>query len=1030
MSTLSTLSISRPVLTLVMSITITLFGIIGFYYLGIREYPSVDSPVITVSTNYVGANADIIESQITEPIEEVVNSIDGIKSITSVSRDGRSTVTVEFNIDVDLEAAANDVRDKVSRAINNLPPDVDPPTVSKSDSDADPVIFITFKSDQRNLLELSKFANDVFKERLQTVPGVSQIYVWGEKEYSMRLWMDPLKLSAYELTPLDVRDALLRQNIELPSGRIEGRQTELSIRTLGKISNASEFNDLIIKKEGENIVRFSDIGYAELGPANLRTVLKRDGFPAVGNAVVPLPGSNQVEIVDNVYKRIEEIKKEIPEDIIVDIGFDTTTYVRASISEVQQTIFTAFILVILIIFLFLRDWRTTIIPVMTIPVSLIGSFFIMYLAGFSINVLTLLGIVLAIGLVVDDAIVLMENIYAKIERGAEPIEAGVRGSTEIFFAVIATTVALVAVFLPILFLSGITGRLFVEFGVVITGAVIISSFVALTLTPMLSSRILRKREKENWFYRVTEPFFVGLNNGYAQSLAWFMEVRWAAFLIMLATGIGIYYFYSQIPSELAPLEDRSMLRMRNVGPEGATFDYMDQYLDSLINYVQREIPENDGIITVTSPGFGASSSVNTGFMRLRLKPRDQRERSQQEIADILTKDLAYYTDAKAFVSQSPTIGGRRSGLPVQFVVQAQNLEKLKEIIPKFLDEASQIPIFKFVDVNLKFTKPELQVSINREKATKLNVSVRDIAETLQLSLSGRRFDFFILDGKQYQVIGQLQDGQRNNPNDLTSIYVRNQDGRMIQLDNLVDVKEESTPPQLYRYNRFLSATFSADLQPGNTISEGIEAMENVADQVLDDTFTTALAGQSKEFKESSSSLIFAFIFAIVLIYLVLAAQFESFRDPFIILFTVPLAIGGALLSLWIFGETLNIFSQIGIIMLIGLVSKNGILLVEFANQRKQEGMDRRKAILAAAKARFRAILMTNFSTTLGTLPIALALGAGSESRVSMGIAIVGGLIFSSVLTLYIVPAIYSYLASKSRRIDLDDLIAREENQIA
>ncbi|MEO1652923.1 MAG: efflux RND transporter permease subunit, partial [Bacteroidota bacterium] len=612
----------------------------------------------------------------------------------------------------------------------------------------------------------------------------------------------------------------------------------------------------------------------------------------------------------------------------------------------------------------------------------------------------------------------------------DPMEAGVRGSTEIFFAVIATTVALVAVFLPILFLSGITGRLFVEFGVVITGAVIISSFVALTLTPMLSSRILKKREKENWFYRTTEPFFVALNEGYARSLHWFMQVRGLAFVIMLATGYGIYFFYDQIPSELAPLEDRSMLRMRNVGPEGATFDYMDQYLDSLIQYVQREIPENDGIITVTSPGFGASSSVNTGFMRLRLVSRDQRERSQQELADKLSKDLAYYTDAKAFVSQSPTIGGRRSGLPVQFVVQAQNLDKIKEIIPKFLERASQIPIFKFVDVNLKFTKPELQVSINREKASKLNVSVRDIAETLQLSLSGRRFDFFILDGKQYQVIGQLQDGQRNNPNDLTSIYVRNQDGRMIQLDNLVDVKEESTPPQLYRYNRFLSATFSADLIPGKTISEGITAMEEVADQVLDDSFTTALAGQSKEFKESSSSLLFAFIFALVLIYLVLAAQFESFRDPFIILFTVPLAIGGALLSLWLFGETLNIFSQIGIIMLIGLVSKNGILLVEFANQRKQEGMDRHHSILAAAKARFRAILMTNFSTTLGTLPIALALGAGSESRVSMGIAIVGGLIFSSVLTLYIVPAIYSYLASKSRRIDLDDLIAQEENQIA
>ncbi len=1021
MSTLSQVSIARPVLTIVMSITILLFGLIGFYYLGVREYPSVDPPIINVSTNYVGANADIIESQITEPLEEAINGIAGIRSLTSVSREGRSTVTIEFELEVDLEAAANDVRDKVSRAVNNLPPDADPPTVSKADADSDPVMFINIRSEQRSMLDLTRIAKDDFKERFQTINGVSEIYIWGEKRYSMRLWMDPIKLSAYQLTPLDVRNALRAQNVELPSGRIEGNETELSVRTLGKISSPEEFSNLIIKQNGDNIVKFSDIGRAELGPQNMRTLLRSQGIACVGNAIVTRPGANQVEVVDKVYQRLEEIKKDLPADIKVGIGFDQTKYVRASITEVQQTIVTAFILVIAIIFLFLRDWRTTIIPVVTIPVSLIGTFFVMYLAGFSINVLTLLGIVLAIGLVVDDAIVLMENIYTKIEQGAAPFEAGVKGSTEIFFAVIATTVALVAVFLPIIFLQGITGRLFVEFGVVISSAVIISSFVALTLTPMLSSRILKRRERRNWFYRATEPFFVGLASAYATSLASFMKVRWIAFPIVLVLGYLIYTLGTTLPQELSPLEDRGMVSVRATGPEGATFEYMDRYIDSLINYVEKNIPENENMITVTSPGFGASSSVNSGFMRVRLTDPDKRSRTQQEVADQIERDIRRFTDAKANVLQSPSIGGRRAGLPIEYVIQAPNLEKLKEILPKFLEKASKEDIFSFVDVNLKFTRPELQVSINREKATKLNVPILDIAQTLQFALSGQRFDYFIMDGKQYEVIGQVIREDRNKPDDLTNIYVRNQEGQMIQIDNLVTTREESTPPQLYRYNRYLSATISAGLVKGKTISDGLATMDKIADEVLDSTFSTALSGQSKDFKESASSLLFALVLALILIYLVLAAQFESFRDPFIILVTVPLALAGALVSLWFFEETLNVFSQIGIIMLIGLVSKNGILLVEFANQLKQQDLSVKEAILEAARSRFRPILMTSISTILGTLPIALALGAGSESRVSMGVAIVGGLIFSTLLTLYIIPAIYTYFTSHKKLIKVQSL---------
>lgn len=1009
---LSSISIQRPVLATVMSLVIILFGAIGFNYLGVREYPSVDPPLITVSTNYVGANAEIIESQITEPLEGVINGIAGIRSITSVSRDGRSTVTVEFNLDIDLEAAANDVRDKVSTAVRRLPPDADPPVVSKADADASPIIFLNIHSDQRSLLDLSDIAENVFKERLQTIKGISSIQVWGQKRYAMRLWIQPDKLAAYQLTPLDVRNVLNRENIELPSGRIEGLNTELTVRTSGRLTTPEEFNNLILKEEGGNIVRFRDVGIAELGPENLRTVLKRDGVPMVGNAIVPQPGSNHIEIAEEFYARLDQIKKDLPEDIQLAIGFDTTEYIRDSIKEVKQTIFLAFGLVVLIIFLFLRDWRTTLIPVLVIPISLIGSFFVMYSAGFSINVLTLLGIVLAIGLVVDDAVVVLENIYAKIEQGMSPLQAAVLGSKEIFFAVIATTVSLVAVFLPVIFLQGLTGRLFVEFGVVIAGAVIISSFVALTLTPMLSSKLLKKRKRQQWLYRVTEPFFVSLTKGYRFTLNAFMKARWLAFIIILASGAAIYHFGNQLPSELAPLEDRGSFRFFATAPEGSTFEYMDNYVNEVVQLIMKEIPELEGMISITSPGFGASSSVNTGFGFSILEAATERERSQQEIVDGLSAKISALTGARSFVSQPQSIGNRRGGLPVQFVIQAPTFDKLKEALPRFLGEVRRDSTFRFVDVNLKFNKPELNITIDRLKAQDLGVSMLDIAQTLQLGLSGQRFGYFILNGKQYQVIGQIEREERNEPVDVRSLFVRNRDGEMVQLDNLIKMEEKTTPPSLFRFNRYISATVSAGLARGKTIGDGIVVMETISDQVLDDTFLTALTGPSKDFVESSSSLLFAFGLALLLIYLVLSAQFESFRDPFIIMFTVPLAIAGAVFGLWWFGETLNIFSQIGIIMLIGLVSKNGILIVEFANQRKAAGLDRMAAIIEAASARFRPILMTSLSTTLGVLPIALALGAGAESRVSMGIAVIGGLLFATILTLYVIPAIYTYFSSK------------------
>ncbi len=1003
---LSSVSINRPVLAIVMSIVIVVFGIISFTFLGVREYPAIDPAVITVSTSYTGANSDVIESQITEPLEESVNGIAGIKSITSTSREGSSSITVEFNLEVPLEEAANDVRDRVSRAMRNLPADADPPIVTKADANQSPIVMINLRSDTRNLLDLTDAGINIFKERLQTIPGVSEVRIWGEKRYSMRLWMNPALMAAYVITPQDVRLALQRENVELPTGRIEGDATELTVRTTGRMSTVEDFNNMIIRESNGRIIRMRDIGEALLGPENERSILKRDGVPMIAIVIVPQPGSNNIAIADEVNGRLEQIQRTLPADLHVDIFFDATKYIRRSIAEVEETIFIAFTLVVIIIFLFLRDWRATVIPVLAIPISLIGSFFIMYVMGFSINILTLLGIVLAIGLVVDDAIVVLENIYSKIEDGLPPIEAGKEGAKEIFFAVISTTVVLIAVFMPIVFLQGLTGRLFREFGFVVAGSVAISAFVALTLTSMLSTRLLRHENKHSRFYQWSEPFFVRLNSMYRSSLDAFMKHRSLSLVVMGLAVAVIIGLGSLLKSELAPLEDRSRLRISATAPEGATFEYMSQYMESMLTTVQASVPELEAALTLTGMG-----GPNSGFLNVSLVPPQERRRTQQEISDALAVQIRPMTVARAFVSQDQTIGSsRRGGLPVQFVIQAPNFDKLKEVLPRFLAEAEQDPTFQVVDVNLKFNKPELRVDIHRERARVLGLSVLDIAQTLQLAFSGQRFGFFVRDGKQYQVIGQFAREHRDKPLDLKSLFVRNNRGELIQMDNVVTLTEESNPPQRYRFNRYLSATVSAGLARGKTLGEGIEAMEAVAQRVLDDSFSTALDGPSRDFSESSSSLQFSFMFALVLIYLVLAAQFESFRDPFTILLTVPLALAGAVLSLWVFGQTLNIFSQIGIIMLIGLVTKNGILIVEFANQRKENGFATMDAVKDAASQRFRPILMTSLSTILGSLPIALALGEGAESRMSMGIAVVGGLFLATFLTLYVIPAIYSYVS--------------------
>lgn len=983
--------------------------------MGVREYPSVDAPIVTVQTNYTGANADVIEAQITEPLEESINGISGINSLTSTSADGRSTIRVEFELGVDMDVAANDVRDRVSRAGRNLPPDVDPPVISKSDADASPILSVTIQSDRHTLLELSAIANDVFKERLQTIPGVSEIRIWGEKRFAMKLLIDPAKLAAHGLTPLDVRNALTRENVELPSGRIEGYNTELSIRTFGRMSSAEEFNNLIIKESAGSVVKFRDIGEAVLAPENERTILRGNGgIPQVGVALSPQAGSNHIAIADEFYKRLDQIKKEMPEDMRYAIAMDTTRNIRKAILEVEETVLIAFILVLLVIFAFLRQWRTTIIPMVSIPISLVSAFFIMYVADFSINILTLLGVVLSTGIVVDDAIVMMENIYSKIEKGINPIEAGHRGAREIFFAIISTTITLSAVFLPIIFLQGLTGRLFREFGIVVAGSVLVSAFVSLTLTPMMSARMLKKTAHTNKLFAASEKVYQRLADFYQKSLLGFFEKRWLALAIMAGATVIIFGIGALIPSELAPMEDKSRMSINATAPEGTSYEAMYDYIGGIIELVDT-LPEKEALLSVTAPGFGSGPTVNSGFVRLNLMPPEDRERSQQQIADVLNRELKNRTFGRAIITQEQTIGGGRGrSLPLEYVIQAPNMERLREIIPPFMEKAQASPAFQVVDLDLKFTKPELTIEIDRDRARMLGITVRDIAETLQLYFSGQRYGFFIYNGKQYPVIAQANRVNRDEPLDLNSIYVRNNRNELIQLDNVVSTSYRSSPPQLYRFNRYVSAKFSAAPADGYTLGQAIDEMDLIAADVLDETFSTSLDGSAKEFQESSNTLLFAFFLALTLVYLILAAQFESFRDPLIIMFTVPLALAGAILSLWIFGQTLNIFSQIGIIALVGIVTKNGILIVEFANQRKNQGLSIKDAVIDAAAQRFRPILMTSMATVFGVLPIALALGAAAKSRVSMGIVIIGGLLFSLVLTLYVIPVLYTYLSSSKK----------------
>lgn len=1010
---ISEFSIKRPVFATVLNLLIILFGVVGYTFLAIRDYPAIDPAVINISTSYTGANPDIIESQVTEPLEKQINGIPGIKTITSSSTLGNSNITVEFELGVNLQTAASDVRDKVGQALRNLPQDIEAqPVVAKSDAGSDFILILAVQSKTKSLLELSDYAENVLQQQFQTINQVSSVTIFGQKRYAMRIWMDPDKMNAQSVTFSDIRTALNNENIDLPPGKIYGDNTELTIKTLGRLTREKDFQNLIIKEDSTGIVRLSDVARVEIGPEVNEQGWKYNGLHAIGIVLIPQPGANNIQIVDDFYKKLAAIKKTNKSDIEMNVLLDNTTIIRKSIKEVQETLLISFSLVVLVIFFFFRDWKIAIRPLIDIPISLVATFFVMYLFGFSINLLTLLGIVLATGLVVDDGIVVTENIFRKFEKGIPIRQAAVEGSKEIFFAVISTSVTLAIVFLPVIFLEGFIGRLFREFGVTLAAAVLISALVSLTITPVLNVLLSRKNAGHGKFYLKTEPFFTGMENGYERWLKAFLKVRVLAWVLLVACGAIIAFIVTHLQSEIAPLEDRSNIRFTVSTAEGTSFSRTQAITDDITNYLYDSVPEKEFVF-----GRTAYSSINSALARLALVEPDQRKRSQAQIASDLQKKLVRFNDARIFAVQEQTISvglGSRAGLPVQFVLQNQDLEKLRSVIPKFLEEARKDKTFANVDANLKFNKPEIQLTLDRMKIKDLGLSSQDVIAALQAAFGGGRLAYFIRNGFQYAVIAQVDRRDRSEPNDISKLYVRNNKGAQIPLSAVIKQEESSSPPTLYHYNRYKAATISASLADGKTVGDGVKAMEDIAKKLLDESYQTSLTGPSRDYAESSSNIVFAFVLALILIYLVLAAQFESFVDPFIIMITVPLALAGALLSLFIFNQTLNIFSEIGMIMLIGLVTKNGILIVEFANNKRAEGLSKREAILQASQQRLRPILMTSLATALGALPIALGLGASATSRVPLGIVVVGGILFSLVLTLFVIPAVYTYLSRKNK----------------
>ena len=1001
---LSELCIRRPVFASVLSLVVLLVGLMGYSRLPVREYPNIDEPVVSVTTEYRGASPEIIESQVTQPLEEVLSGIEGVDLIVSQSREGRSQISVRFRIDRDQDSAAADVRDRVSRARRQLPEEVDEPVIAKVEADAQPIIYLALSSDRQSPVEVTDVADRLVKDRLQNLPGVAEVRIFGARMPAMRIWLDRLRLAAYGLTPQDVEAALRRQNIEVPAGRIESQQREFTVLAETDLRTAEQFNDLIIRDADGYLVRLRDIGEARIGARDERTITRFMGNPAVALGVVKQSTANPLEVSAAVKKALPGIAEVMPEGMKIDVGYDSSIFIAKSIENVFHTIIEAVVLVVLVIFVFLRSFRATLVPIVTIPVSLVGAFIFMWLFGFSINTLTLLALVLAVGLVVDDAIVMLENISRHVEAGMAPMAAAIKGAREISFAVIAMTITLAAVYAPIGFQTGRTGRLFTEFAWTLAGAVLISGFVALTLSPMMCSRLLRHQERHNFLYRWIEGGLDALTRSYAATLRLALSVKAAVILGMVLVAAFAVVLFRQLPSELSPVEDRGTVVALGIAPEGSTPAYTDQYVKRM-EAIFRDTPYVERFFTVI--GF---SGVTQGINFVRLVDWDERPVSQQDVTKSLFPKLFAIPGLLAFASNPPSLGQSPVDKPLQYVLQSsQSYDALQEAVDQLTAAARQNPGLQNLDSDLKLNKPQLKVDIDREKAALLGIDVESIGRTVETMLGGRQVTRFKRDGKQYDVMVQLKDIDRTDPDDLREIFVRGQDGSMVALSNLVRIEETVAPKELNHFNKLRAATLTATLAPGYSMGEALGFLDAEAAK-LPPGIVTDLNGQSREFRSSTSGLYVTFLLALAFIYLVLAAQFESWVDPAIIMLTVPLSMTGALLALKLTGQTMNVYSQIGLVTLVGLITKHGILIVEFANQLQEAGRSKLEAVVMSATLRLRPILMTTGAMVLGSVPLAIATGAGAESRHAIGWVIVGGLLLGTLLTLYVVPTAYMLLA--------------------
>ncbi|MEZ5064262.1 MAG: efflux RND transporter permease subunit [bacterium] len=1014
---LSEVSIERPVLATVMSLAIVLFGVLAWSRLPIREYPDIDPPVVSITTFYRGASPSVIETEITDVLEEQLATIEGVKTITSSSQEQGSVVTVEFELKRDVDEAANDVRDRVSRIRGSLPTEADDPIVAKVDTNAQPIYWIALSSDRHSPLELSELADLVLKDRLQRLPGVANVFIGAERRYAMRVWIDPQGLAAYGLTTSDVEQAIRAGNAEIPGGRVEGEEREFSVRTRGDLTTPEEFAAIVVSERGGNVVRLGDVAEVEVGPEDDRTIARYNGQSAIGLGVVKQSKASTVEVAKEVRNLLPELQKELKEGMTIQTAYDSSVFIDDSIRQVVETIFIAMLLVFLVVLAFLKSFRATLIPAVAMPISLIGSFVAIYFLGFTINILTLLAFVLAVGLVVDDAIVMLENVYRHLEMGKDRRRASFDGAKEIGFAILATSIALVAVFVPVAFLTGNVGRLFNEFAIAIAFAVAVSSFVALSLTPMLCSRILRPLHggSQSWATRSFDAFFLWLETSFEKMLRVIVRAPGLVMLGVVVLVVGAVFLFGRIPRELVPTEDRGIAFGIVIAPEGSTLEYTDRYMRQLEGVLLNQ-PERQGLFTATGLGFGGPGRVTNGFVFFRLKPRDERERSQQEIVQALFPQTFSIPGVLAFLVNPPSLGGRFSSSPVEYVLEADTYDELGAAVGAMMAKANQLGYLINLDSDLRLNKPQLDIRIDRDRAARLGVSVTEIGSTLETLLGGRVVTNFKRGSKQYDVIVQVKPSQRATPGVIPEAFVRG-DGGLVQLASVVAVQETVAPKELNHYNRVRSATITANLAPGVALGQALDDLDNIWKNDLPPGIRREFGGQSREFRDSSSKLYLLFVLAVVFIFLVLAAQFESFIHPLTILLSVPLAVVGALLALFVFRQTLNIYSQIGLIMLIGLVTKNAILIVEFANQLRERGRETREAVIEAARIRLRPILMTSFSTVFGVLPIALGTGAGGEARMPLGIAVVGGMLFSTFLTLGIVPVMYLVLArfTKARR---------------